>query len=174
MQRLEEELCSARVFAGEQAVDDYGKLGWHVRAEFDEWRNRGVQVDGVEFVEGLRLAVGSQALPANWTEREVILLTHFSELSYGEVAGILNIPEGTVAVEVGSPVLGVDGAHLGRVEEVVVDANTERMTHIVIERGLVSKERRLIPTEWVEVLTEREVRLAVAAEAVDQLPLYEP
>ncbi len=79
-----------------------------------------------------------------------------------------------MAVEVGSPVLGVDGAHLGRVEEVVVDANTDRMTHIVVERGLVSKERRLIPTEWVEVLTEREVRLAVAAEAVDQLPLYEP
>jgi uncharacterized protein YrrD len=85
-----------------------------------------------------------------------------------------NIPEGTVAVEVGSPVLGVDGAHLGRVEEVIVDANTERMTHIVVERGLVSRERRLIPTEWVDVLTEREVRLAVAAEAVDQLPLYEP
>ena len=29
-------------------------------------------------------------------ERAVILLTHFSELSYREVAGILDIPEGTV------------------------------------------------------------------------------
>jgi predicted phage baseplate assembly protein len=33
-----------------------------------------VQVDGVEFVEGLRLAIGSRASPATWSNQEMILL----------------------------------------------------------------------------------------------------
>jgi RNA polymerase sigma-70 factor (ECF subfamily) len=42
-----------------------------------------------------RVRAAVEALPQH--QRDVILLTQFSELSYREVAEILNIPEGTVA-----------------------------------------------------------------------------
>jgi uncharacterized protein YrrD len=83
-----------------------------------------------------------------------------------------NTPEGSVAVEVGSPVLAADGAHVGRVDEMITDPGSDRMSHLVVERGLIDRQRRAVPASWVEVLTEREVRLAVSADAVDKLPLF--
>ena len=86
----------------------------------------------------------------------------------------LNIPKGTVPLEEGAKVFSSDGEHVGDVEQVYVGEDQQRVTHLLISRGLISKVRRLIPTMWVEhVLTDR-VRLSVSRDFVEGLPEYSP
>jgi uncharacterized protein YrrD len=85
-----------------------------------------------------------------------------------------NIPEGTVPLKEGAKVIGHDGEHVGDVERVFTDSQSERVTHFVISEGLLLKERTLVPATWVIRVVEDEVRLAVDADFLDALPEYEP
>ncbi len=85
-----------------------------------------------------------------------------------------NIPEGTVPLKEGAEVIGSDGEHVGDVERVFADPQSERATHLVIAEGLLLKERTLVPTTWVRSVQEDEVHLVVDAEFLDALPEYEP
>lgn len=85
-----------------------------------------------------------------------------------------NIPEGTVAVKEGAKVLSTDGKHVGDVEEVFTDSQTNRATHILISQGVLFKDHKLVPTNWIESTGENEVRLTVKTNLVDRLPDYEP
>jgi uncharacterized protein YrrD len=86
----------------------------------------------------------------------------------------INVPEDKVALDVGAPVISSDGAHVGAVEEVMTDPLAERATHLLITRGLILKEQKLIPTLWIaEVLGDR-IRLAVGTDFIQDLPSYEP
>lgn len=84
-----------------------------------------------------------------------------------------NIPEGTVAIEAGARVIGSDGEHLGDVERVVTDPQANRVTHFLISEGLILKEKRLIPTDWITNFGEGALHLSVGSEFVDSLPEYE-
>jgi uncharacterized protein YrrD len=86
----------------------------------------------------------------------------------------LNIPADTVPLEEGARVVSSDDEHVGDVERVYVGEDKQRVTHLLISQGLISKVRRLIPTMWVEhVLTDR-VRLSVSRDFVEGLPEYSP
>lgn len=83
-----------------------------------------------------------------------------------------NIPDNTVAIKDGANVYSADGKHVGDVERVFVDAQSDRATHIVISQGLFFKERKLVPTAWLNIIGEDEVHLNVDSDFVDRLPAY--
>ncbi len=85
-----------------------------------------------------------------------------------------NIPDGTVAVREGARVVSRDGKHVGDVEEIFTDPTSNRMTHIVISQGVLFKDRKLIPTNWIKAESEEEVSLTVETEVVNNLPEYAP
>lgn len=80
-----------------------------------------------------------------------------------------NIPEGTVALKDGARVITSEGAHVGNVERVLADPSADEVTHLLISRGLLLKERKLIPMKWVRSLDEEKVHLRVKRERVDKL-----
>jgi uncharacterized protein YrrD len=83
-----------------------------------------------------------------------------------------NIPEGTVAVREGARVVSREGKHVGDVEEVFTDPTSNRVTHLVISQGVLFKERKLIPTNWIKAESEEEVSLTVETNVVNNLPEY--
>jgi uncharacterized protein YrrD len=84
----------------------------------------------------------------------------------------INIPEGTVALEEGARVVGSDEKQVGDIEEVLTDPETDRVTHFVIAEGLLLKERRLVPANWVDSILEDRVFLCVPSDVVEDLPEY--
>jgi uncharacterized protein YrrD len=86
----------------------------------------------------------------------------------------LNIPEGTVPLEEGAKVISREGDHVGDVERIYTEEEEQRVTHVMISKGLVSKTRKLIPTMWVEHVLEDEVRLSISKNFVEGLPEYSP
>lgn len=85
-----------------------------------------------------------------------------------------NIPDGVVALKEGAKVLSVDGDHVGDVEAVLTDAKTDRATHLLISRGFLLKETKLIPTTWISTVMEDQIHLLVGSVLLQDLPVYEP
>jgi len=81
-----------------------------------------------------------------------------------------NIPADTVPLKEGADVISVDGEDVGSVERIFADPERERATHLLISEGLILKEKKLVPTTWIMSVEEDEVRLAVSADFVDNLP----
>jgi len=84
-----------------------------------------------------------------------------------------NIPEDTVALKEGAKVVSKEGEHVGNVEAVLTDPEEDRATHLVISRGLLLKERKLVPTLWVSTVMSDEIHLAVGSRLLQQLGEYE-
>lgn len=84
-----------------------------------------------------------------------------------------HVPEGTVALEEGATVVSSDGEHVGDVEAVLTDPEGDRATHLVISRGLLLTETKLVPTTWVSTVMEDEVHLAVGSRLLNALPEYQ-
>jgi uncharacterized protein YrrD len=82
----------------------------------------------------------------------------------------VNIPEGTVALEEGARVVSSEGEHVGNIERVYADEEEQRVTHLLISKGLISKSRKLIPSMWVDSVREDEVRLSIGERFVEKLP----
>lgn len=85
----------------------------------------------------------------------------------------VNIPEGTVPLEEGSKVFSIEGAHVGKVEKVYADEAEQRVTHLLVSKGLISKSQKLIPSMWVASVSEDAVRLSVDEQLIERLPDYE-
>ena len=86
----------------------------------------------------------------------------------------LNIPDDNVPLEEGAKVVSKEGDHVGDVERVYVEEEEQRVTHLLISKGLVSKTRKLIPSMWVESVSEDNVRLSISKNFVEELPEYSP
>jgi uncharacterized protein YrrD len=86
----------------------------------------------------------------------------------------LNIPAATIAFKEGASVITRDEQNAGSVVEILTDPQTKHMTHFVLAKGLVVREKKLIPVDWIESLAEDQVRLAVNLSQVNDLPAYEP
>lgn len=81
-----------------------------------------------------------------------------------------NIPEGTIAVKEGAKVLTADGKVVGKVESLVSDAPDDyQVTHLLVSKGLITGERRLVPINWVEQLGEEKIQLNVEESSVQEL-----
>jgi hypothetical protein len=85
-----------------------------------------------------------------------------------------NIPEGTVALKEGAKVLTADDKHIGNVDRVLADPSDERATHLIITQGLLTKEKKLIPMEWVMMLGEESVHLNVTEAEINALDSTSP
>jgi uncharacterized protein YrrD len=85
-----------------------------------------------------------------------------------------NVPEGDVVLEEGVKVFSADGERVGDVAEVFVDEESDRITHLLISRGLLFKEERLVPVSWIDKVWEGEVYLAVESSLLGELHPYTP
>jgi uncharacterized protein YrrD len=84
-----------------------------------------------------------------------------------------NIPPDTVALKEGARVLSLDGEHVGNVEELFFDSESKRVTHLLISKGILFREHKLIPANWVALTGEEEVSLNVPTRVVEGLPEYQ-
>lgn len=85
-----------------------------------------------------------------------------------------SIPEGRVAISEGAQVLSADDQHIGNVEQVIADSESNAVTHFVVGKGFLLKEHKLVPAFWVTNIDGDKIRLSVAARLFDRLPDYNP
>jgi uncharacterized protein YrrD len=84
-----------------------------------------------------------------------------------------NIPADTVPLKEGADIISSDGEHVGDVERLFVDSESNKATHFVISEGLLFKERKLIPAHWIRSIEEDKVHLAVPSRLLERLPAYQ-
>lgn len=89
------------------------------------------------------------------------------------MATVRNIPEDTIPLREGTDVMSSDGKHIGDVERLFVNPESNKATHFVISQGVFFKDRKLVPAHWVKTVGEDKVHLSVTAEVLEQLPPYE-
>jgi uncharacterized protein YrrD len=81
-----------------------------------------------------------------------------------------NIPGETKPLEEGAEVVSSDDEKVGEVNKIYTEDSENRITHLLISKGLISKEKKLIPTHWIDKVFETEVRLRVRKDIVEGLP----
>lgn len=84
-----------------------------------------------------------------------------------------NIPEGTVAIDEGTDAVSSDGEDIGEIERVFTDPESDRATHLLISEGLLFKEKKVIPTNWIKLMSEDKVHLSVNSDLLERLPEYQ-
>lgn len=89
------------------------------------------------------------------------------------VETVQNIPGNTIPLKEGSNVISSDDEHVGDVERLFVDPGSNRVTHFLVSQGLLFKEQKLVPADWVRSVEEDRVRLAVPSRLLERLPAYE-
>src|SRR5215211_977783 len=85
-----------------------------------------------------------------------------------------SIPEGRVAISEGAEVLSADDKHIGNVEQVITNSESNTVTHFVIGKGILLKEHKLVPAFWVSSMDGDKLRLSVESSLFDRLPDYNP
>jgi uncharacterized protein YrrD len=78
-----------------------------------------------------------------------------------------------VALKEGAKVVAADGEHVGNVEELVTDSSTDRVSQVMISQGLLLKEKKLVPSNWIDTVAEDEVYLGVGSDTLNSLRSYE-
>jgi uncharacterized protein YrrD len=73
----------------------------------------------------------------------------------------------------GRRVVGATGDHIGNVERVFVDPDTERATHILISSGILLQREKVVPIGWVEAVIKDVIRLGVTETWLDRLPDFD-
>jgi uncharacterized protein YrrD len=83
------------------------------------------------------------------------------------------IPEGRVAISEGAQVLSADEKHVGNVEQVLADSQTNNVTPFVVGKGLLLKEHKLVPALWISRVGEDKIYLSVDSDMFGRLPDYQ-
>ena len=84
-----------------------------------------------------------------------------------------NIPQNTVPLKEGANVMSADDKHVGAIERVFIEGDSNRATHFLISQGTLFKDRKLVPAHWVRAVDEDTVNLTVSSEVLEDLPSYE-
>src|SRR5687767_12404239 len=84
-----------------------------------------------------------------------------------------NIPADTVPLKEGTNVRSSDGKHVGDVERLFLEVDSNKVTHFVISQGVLFKDRKLVPAHWVKSVEEDSVNLVVSSQLLERLPSYE-
>lgn len=72
-----------------------------------------------------------------------------------------------------SIVVSSDGVKMGKLERVVIDPATKKVASLVIERGLLFPEDKLVPVDVVERVEDRQVILKSGRKALEDLNVFE-
>jgi hypothetical protein len=83
------------------------------------------------------------------------------------------IPEKLIALKEGVHVVSMNGEYLGNIERVNTDPKSGQVTGFIISKGLLNKERKLIPFDWVDVHREDKVYLTVKTQQLEDLPEFQ-
>lgn len=81
-----------------------------------------------------------------------------------------NIPLTTKPVKAGARVTALGGEHVGNVEEVIFDPETDRATHFIISKGLLVEHEKLIPVNWIKEYGQDKLELYVDQNTIKNLP----
>jgi uncharacterized protein YrrD len=73
----------------------------------------------------------------------------------------------------GAKVLKADGERVGTIDRVVLDPDTKEVTHLVVEKGLLFTEDKVVPISLVGPATEDEVTLREDAGDLEKLPAFQ-
>jgi uncharacterized protein YrrD len=84
-----------------------------------------------------------------------------------------NIPEDTVALKEGADVISSDGEHVGDVERLLIEPESNKATHFLISQGMLFRDHKLVPAHWVRSVEEDKVYLVVSARLLERLPSYQ-
>lgn len=84
-----------------------------------------------------------------------------------------NIPGNTVPLKEGTNVLSSDDEHVGNVERLFVEPDSSTATHFLISQGLLFKNHKLVPVNWIRSVSEDNVQLGVSSQLLEILPDYE-
>ena len=79
-----------------------------------------------------------------------------------------NIPEDSIALNANSEVIANDGEKVGRVKEILTDADDDRAIQLVVATGFGDRTQRAIPANLVISIAEGEVHLSVGAEEFEE------
>ena len=82
----------------------------------------------------------------------------------------MNIPSNEVAIKKGASVTTSDGKHVGSIDEVITRAHDNKATHFVVSQGSIFKTHKAIPVEWINEITDSDVKLGVLPEMLELLP----
>lgn len=85
---------------------------------------------------------------------------------------VKNTPDETVEIPEDARVIGLNGEHVGNVEEVLINPGSDRATHLVISKGIFFIEEKMIPVSWVSGYDSDELKLVVNSRIIEQLPEY--
>jgi len=103
--------------------------------------------------------------PGGWASQGEISRPYLEET-------VENIPEGTVALKEGAVVKDIYGDPVGDLKQILTDTRKDQVSHLVISEGVILKERKRIPIEWVSTIMEDEVQLAVGPKILEELPAF--
>ncbi len=73
----------------------------------------------------------------------------------------------------GANVSTFDGKSVGTVDRVVLTPKTKEVTHIVVRKGFLFSEDKIIPLSLITSATENQVTLRQDATDLDKLPPFE-
>jgi sporulation protein YlmC with PRC-barrel domain len=115
-----------------------------------------------QYVQGV---AGSHSLPKGEWEAPYVTLDYS-----GDMREVEAIPEDELAVHRGDPVKATDG-QVGVVGELVIDAASGHITHLVLEQGhLFGKQEITVPIDQIDHVADDSVYLSIDKAAVKNLP----
>lgn len=80
-----------------------------------------------------------------------------------------NIPEDAIALKTGAKVVSRDDEHVGDVDRVYTDPQSNKITHFSISQGFLFKKEKFLPAAWVQSATDEKVQLAVGSKTLNRL-----
>jgi uncharacterized protein YrrD len=83
-----------------------------------------------------------------------------------------NLPEDDLAVEAGAGVYDAFGRRCGRVRELITDADSGRITRVVVAVGRFHSRAKAIPATWIHSYGEDRITLAVGRQTLQRVPDY--
>lgn len=117
--------------------------------------------------EGPYSSENRRSIPLGGSPAGISLVLDVDETYAAET--VQNIPEGTMAMKAGAKVVSADGEHLGSVERILAESSTPQVTHLMISRGILTKEVKLIPVKWILKIGEDNVYLNVNKDSVEEM-----
>lgn len=73
----------------------------------------------------------------------------------------------------GASVVTVDGKEAGRIDRVVIDPDSDEITHLVIQRGLVQRKDKVVPIAAVTIERDGQLTVHMKSEELELLPDFE-
>lgn len=80
-----------------------------------------------------------------------------------------NLPEEAIAIKSGANVISSDGQKVGRLDEVIVDADSGLPIQLVLRMGRTVKATQTVPANLIISVDENDIYLALDANSLDDL-----